>query len=247
SAIARHDSIVLVKGARQMGKTSLMARGLQQARRSGDRVILTDLQKLNTGDLESVESLFRALAEAIADQLDIGSDIDQFWNAKRGPSVNFERFLRREVLAKFPTRLVWGMDEVDRLFTCSFGSEVFGLFRSWHNERSLDPTGPWQNLTLAIAYATEAHLFITDMNQSPFNVGTRLTLSDFTLEQVSELNSRYGSPLNGPRELMQFYELLGGQPYLTRRGLHELASRNLSFSEFESQAARDEGPFGDHL
>src|SRR5262245_12044597 len=34
-AIARRDSIVLVKGARQVGKTSLLARGLQRARESG--------------------------------------------------------------------------------------------------------------------------------------------------------------------------------------------------------------------
>jgi len=247
SAIARHDSIVLVKGARQMGKTSLMARGLQQARRSGDRVILTDLQKLNTGDLESVESLFRALAESIADQLDIGSDIDQFWNAKRGPSVNFERFLRREVLAKFPTRLVWGMDEVDRLFSCSFGSEVFGLFRSWHNERSLDPSGPWEKLTMVIAYATEAHMFITDINQSPFNVGTRISLEDFSREEFQTLNERYGSPLVNSGELSDCFRLLGGQPYLTRRALNEMASHNYGFRTFEAQACRDEGPLGDHL
>jgi hypothetical protein len=85
------------------------------------------------------------------------------------------------------------------------------------------------------------------MNQSPFNVGTRLALEDFTLEQVSELNRRYGSPLPSVAVLKQFYDLLGGQPYLTRRGLHELTSHNLSFAEFTSQAARDEGPFGDHL
>jgi serine/threonine protein kinase len=246
AAVSRNDSIVLVKGARQMGKTSLMARGLQEARKAGCKVVLTDFQKLNAAHLQAVDKFFLALAESIADQLDLDVEPD-ICNPRRGPSMNFERFLRREVLKNLSSRLVWGMDEVDRLFTCSFGSEVFGLFRSWHNERSLDPTGPWQNLTLAIAYATEAHLFITDMNQSPFNVGTRLTLADFTLEQVSELNSRYGSPLRDPRELLQFYELLGGQPYLTRRGLHELASRNLSFSEFEGQAARDEGPFGDHL
>ncbi|HKT70312.1 MAG TPA: AAA-like domain-containing protein, partial [Terriglobales bacterium] len=246
AAVSRNDSIVLVKGARQMGKTSLMARGLQEARKAGCKVVLTDFQKLNAAHLQSVDKFFLALAESIADQLDLDVEPD-ICNPRRGPSMNFERFLRREVLKNLNSRLVWGMDEVDRLFTCSFGSEVFGLFRSWHNERSLDPTGPWQNLTLVIAYATEAHLFITDMNQSPFNVGTRLTLADFTLEQVSELNSRYGSPLRDPRELMQFYELLGGQPYLTRRGLHELASHNLSFSEFEGQAARDEGPFGDHL
>lgn len=246
AAISRNDSIVLVKGARQMGKTSLMARGLEEARRNGCKVVLTDLQKLNAAHLQAVDKFFLALAEAIADQLDLDVEPD-ICNSRRGPSMNFERFLRREVLNKLSSRLVWGLDEVDRLFTCNFGSEVFGLFRSWHNERSLDPSGPWQNLTLAIAYATEAHLFITDMNQSPFNVGTRLTLADFTLQQVSELNARYGSPVKDPRELVQFHALLGGQPYLTRRGLHELTSRNLSFSEFESKAAHDEGPFGDHL
>ncbi len=49
---------------------------------------------------------------------------------------------------------------------------MFGLFRSWHNSRALDPTSPLNRLTLAIAYATEAHLFITDLNQSPFNLSS---------------------------------------------------------------------------
>jgi len=246
-ALERKDSIILVKGARQMGKSSLMARGLQEARKAGSRVILTDFQKLNTSHLESVDKLFLALAEWIADQLDFDVAPADVWNPNRGPSMNFERFLKREILCKLSQPLVWGMDEVDRLFSCSFGSEVFGLFRSWHNERSLDPSGPWQNLTLAIAYATEAHMFITDMNQSPFNVGTRLVMADFTPPQVEELNRRYGSPLRDEVELKQFYDLVGGQPYLTRRGLHELASNNLRFRDFELQAARDEGPYGDHL
>ena len=247
TAICRQDSIVLVKGARQMGKTSLMARGLQLARQNGDRVILTDFQKLNNKHLETTDSLFRVLAESIADQLDYDLDLDTLWNPKRGPSANFERFLRREIFSKVGKRLVWGMDEVDRLFSCSFGSEVFGLFRSWHNERSLDPSGPWQKLTMAIAYATEAHMFITDMNQSPFNVGTRLSLSDFTIEQVAELNERYSSPLKDATEIAACFKLLGGQPYLTRRGLNEMASRGMDFRTFEAQACRDEGPFGDHL
>lgn len=247
TAICRQDSIVLVKGARQMGKTSLMARGLQLARQHGERVILTDFQKLNSKHLESTESLFRVLAESIADQLDYDAQLDQSWNSKRGPSANFERFLRREVLPTVETRLVWGMDEVDRLFSCTFASEVFGLFRSWHNERSLDPSGPWQKLTLAIAYATEAHMFITDMNQSPFNVGTRLSLADFTLEQVTELNERYGAPLKDAEEIAVYFKLLGGQPYLTRRGLNEMASHAIDLRTFEAQACRDEGPFGDHL
>jgi hypothetical protein len=203
-ALARKDSIVLIKGARQMGKSSLMARGLQEARKAGYKVILTDFQKLNACHLESVEKLFLALSEWIAEQLDIDVVPADVWNPRRGPSMNFERFLKREVLGKVSQSLVWGMDEVDRLFSCNFGSEVFGLFRSWHNERSLDPSGPWQKLTLAIAYATEAHMFITDMNQSPFNVGTRLVLNDFTPLQLEELNKRYGTPLRDKSELVQF-------------------------------------------
>jgi hypothetical protein len=139
------------------------------------------------------------------------------------------------------------MDEVDRLLTCQFGSEVFGLFRSWHNERSLDPTSPWEQLTLAIVYATEPHLFITDPNQSPFNVGTKLELKDFTLEQVAELNERYGSPLKGKTEVSRFFRLVGGHPFLVHSGIYEIKNRHLSLSAFEALADRDEGPFGDHL
>ena len=88
--------------------------------------------------------------------------------------MNWKRFLRREALSGGEVPLVWGMDGVDRLFSCPFGSEIFELFRSLHNERAFDPDGPWTRLTLAIAYATEAHLFITDLNRSPFNVGIRI-------------------------------------------------------------------------
>jgi hypothetical protein len=85
------------------------------------------------------------------------------------------------------------------------------------------------------------------VNQSPFNVGTRLTLEDFSFEQVGDLNARYGSPLRDEGELSRFARLVGGQPYLVRRGLHELAAHGLDLSTFERQADRDEGIFGDHL
>jgi class 3 adenylate cyclase len=246
-AIERRDSIVLVKGARQMGKTSLLARGLQRAREAGATVFQIDFQMLNQAHLASAEALFLTLAEAIADQFDLEVLPEQVWDTRRGPNINLQRYLRREVLGKISTPIVWGLDEVDRLFTCEFGSEVFGLFRSWHNARSLEPTGPWSRLTLAIAYATEAHLFITDVNQSPFNVGTRLTLDDFTLEQVADLNGRYGRPLRSDAEVGRFYRLVSGQPYLVRRGLHEMATHGISIAALEAQADRDEGIFGDHL
>lgn len=261
-ALDRHDSIVLLKGARQVGKTSLLARGLQRARAAGSRILLTDFQQLDAEHLRTPDALFRALAESIVEQLDLDLSLQEQWAPHRGANQNLERFLRRYVLdASAPGTdsrpVVWGMDEVDRLFTCPFGSSVFGLFRSWHNRRSLDPTGPWHSLTLAIAYATEAHLFITDLNQSPFNVGTRLELEDFTFEQVETLNRLHGSPLETPLAVQRLMSLVGGHPYLIRRALYEISQHEQGVREpqkkseslmwLESQALREDGPFGNHL
>lgn len=247
-AIKRSDSFVLIKGARQMGKTSLLARGLHMARDMGTCVVITDLQKLNAEHLTSTTSLLQALGGVIAYKLNLDRYPKDVWSPQQGPNMNFEHYLRSEVLGKINGTLVWALDEVDRLFGCPFADEVFGLFRSWHNERSLDPQAPWQRMTIAMTYATEAHLFIKDQNQSPFNVGTPLTMKDFTREEeIPELNRRYGEPLRNSVELDAFYRLVGGHPYLTRYALNEMVSHELPYAVFERQAGDDDGPFGDHL
>lgn len=247
-AIARHDSIVLVKGARQVGKTSLLARGLEAARMVGTQVLLIDFQHFGPTAFESAAKLLLAMAELIAYQIESPSAAPhEKWNDLLSPSSNFERFLRREVLADREVYWVLALDEVDRLFNHDYASEILGLFRSWHNLRALDPNGPWSRLTIAIAYATEAHLFITDLNQSPFNVGTRLTLADFSGEQLAELNGYYGNPLVDNKQLVRFQQLVGGHPYLAQRGLYEIRKRKATLTDLEKHADHDDGPFGDHL
>ena len=246
-AVAEQHGIVLVKGARQMGKTSLLARGLHQAKKRGSRVVRTDLQKLDEAQMESPTAFLRALATTIALQMGLPPPSKEAWDPDLGANLNMEIFLCEKVLGSFEGPLVWALDEVDRLFTCPFGSQIFGLFRAWYNERSLDADGPWSRVTVAIAYATEAHLFVSDLNQSPFNVGTHLSLDDFDLNEVAELNRRYGSPLPDRASLERLYALIGGQPYLTRRALNEIAVRGMTLDTLEAQADRDEGVFGDHL
>jgi hypothetical protein len=247
-ALEQQDSIVLIKGARQMGKTSLLARGLATARERGDTVASMDLQKLSSSNLQSANTFYFTMCETLADQLDLEVLPSDTWDESRGANANFERYIRREVLKGIDGHFVWGLDEIDRLFGCEFGSEVFGLFRSWHNDRALDPSGPWSKLTLVIAYATEAHLFITDMNQSPFNVGTRLEVDDFSSMQVAEMNRRYRSPLKSSDEIGRLMKLVAGHPYLVRRALHELAtSPTMKYDQFEELADQDEGVYSDHL
>lgn len=245
-AIANRDSIVLLKGARQTGKTSLLSRVIDHARCSGAQGIVTDFQKFSTIQLGSVDALLPALAEDIADQMHMKFSFESEWLPRRGATVNLDRFMKRHVLSEPQCHVVWGMDEADRLFAYPFASEVFGLLRSWHNERALRTGSPCERLTLVIAYATEAHLFISDLNQSPFNVGSRFYVGDLTQGEVRELNRRYKGPLK-ENEIARFYDMLGGHPYLTQDGLHEIVSRDLSFADFDRVARTDDGPFGEHL
>ena len=96
-----------------------------------------------------------------------------------------------------------------------------------------------------MAYATEAHLFITNLNQSPFNVGTRLALEDFTEEQVSDLCRRYGLPEEETSR--RVFALVGGHPYLVRRCLHAMQSQGMGMDALESEVDRGDGLFGTHL
>jgi hypothetical protein len=187
------------------------------------------------------------LGESIADQLGLGKGPLEDWSPELEPGTNFTGYMRRDVLRRLTSHLVWGLDEADRVFNLNFASDIFGLFRSWHNAKSLEPERPSPQLTLAIAYATESYLFINDVSQSPFKRGGNISLEDFNLDQIAELNRRYGAPLNCSREVASYFRLVGGQPYLVRRGLNEMVDRGRNFAELENVAHLEGGPFGDHL
>jgi hypothetical protein len=149
-----------------------------------------------------------------------------------------------QLLAKVDGRVCWAMDEADALFSTAYCNDFFGLLRSWHNRRALDPAGPWNKLTLVLSYSAQAHVFITDMNQSPFNVGMRVQLQGFTKEEVAELAGRYG--ISDAEAVGTACQVADGHPFLTRRALAYLAQGGQA-SDLMATSALEDGPFGDHL
>jgi hypothetical protein len=244
-AVARRASIVLVKGPRQVGKSSLLARALHHARQENASVVFTDIQALGSEDLRSADTFYQALARSIADQIAVKPPVPTTWNERDSPNTNFSRYVQRTVLGSGQSSVIWGLDEVDRLLGREYAVDVFGLFRSWHNRRALDPAAPWRRLTLALAYATEPHLLMRDVNQSPFNVGVRVDLQDLTDAEVMALNGCYGSPL-GAAALARLGSLVGGHPYLLQCAFPDL-TRGITLEVMETNAARESGPLGDHL
>lgn len=235
-----------IKGSRQMGKSSLLARLYQHGKNHGCKALYLDFQLLDKDQLRNLDTLLFSLANLMASKLLTNKLPDHYWHTKHGSKEKFTQFMVNEVLEHAVEPIVLLFDEVDRLFSCeAYRDDFFSLIRFWHNQRAIEPL--WECLNIVLGYSTEAFMFITDMNLSPFNVGTDFMLEDFNYDQVEELNRRHGSPIRTVQDMSQIIEFLQGHPFLTRKALYDLVVEQLTVSNLISQALNDDGPFSDHL
>src|SRR5262249_15983305 len=114
-ALRAVESIILIKGPRQIGKTSLLGRGAQLALGLGFRHVTTDFQKISSSQLGSEDHFYKLLASTLARQIGVTYDFQNEWLDVFGPGINMDNFMRT-LLETAPTPLVWFMDEADKLF-----------------------------------------------------------------------------------------------------------------------------------
>ena len=242
----KQGTTVTIKGARQMGKSSLLMRGLAGALAAGKRVAYMSLQEFDSSSFSNPDLFFQRFCSSLGDQLGLANHVDAYWQKPMGSSQRCGLYMSGHILRALEAPLVLGLDEVETLFEIPFGTDFFGMLRSWHNNRALPTTPVWKKLSIVLVTSTEPFLFIKNLTQSPFNVGQTLELGDFAAEQVAELNQRHGSPLSAQQE-QELFALLGGHPYLVRKALYLVASGSMRAGDLFTQAAEDRGPFGDHL
>lgn len=235
---------VTIKGARQMGKSSLLIRIMNAATQAGKRVAFIDFQTFDSVTLREADDFFQQFCLSLTDALDLEDRVEEYWQSSEGNRKRCSRYVLSHILSKLRSPLVLAMDEVESIFDTSFRTDFFGMLRYWHNERAINPL--WKQLDLVLVTSTEPYQLIEDLNQSPFNVGEVLELQDFSFEQVHDLNQRHHSPLT-PLQTEQLMNLVNGHPYLVRKALYLVASQRMTATELFEQAAHDRGPFGDHL
>lgn len=244
--ISQRGVTLVIKGSRQMGKTSLLVRTINAAIEKGKRCALIDFQMLGQESLVSSTTFFRRFGRAVAEGLDIQSDISVSWDSGLADSQNLTSYIEKRILQTTDSSIVLAIDEADILFQAQFIYDFFGMLRSWHNRRAHPlKKEMWKRLDLVLVTSTEPYLFIDRDHESPFNVGEVVLLSDFDADQVRKLNALHQCPLFDG-EIDQLYDLLNGQPYLTRKALYLIKS-GLTFDQLFAHAAEDTGPFGDHL
>jgi hypothetical protein len=245
--VSEAGETILIKGPRQVGKTSLAARARASAERKGQKTCYIDFQLIDESRLRDSSALFQYLAARLAKDLQTAIKPNDVWDDILGDADSLTDFLQQAVLpnATRETPVVLCLDEVDNVFQYPYCDAFFGTLRGWHNRRATHPI--WNAFNLVIVHSTEPALFIRDLNQSPFNVGTAFRLGDFDREEIRWLNARHGSPLTSAEDLERLIKLVGGHPYLLRQGLYTLAAGGDTIRHLEHIAGDDDGPFGDHL
>ncbi|MGB0384130.1 MAG: AAA-like domain-containing protein [Ardenticatenaceae bacterium] len=243
AAIARQGVTITIKGARQMGKSSLLQRLSQMAHQMGKRFVSLDCHLLH-GTMSDEDTFFRHFCDILTYKMGQKNRVADYWALPFSNMLRCTEYVGQELLPNLAQPCVLALDGADYLFDMPFRSAFFAMLRTWHNNRGIDRI--WRQLDLVVVTSTEPYYFIENLHQSPFNVGEVIDLQDFTPAQVSELNRRHGSPLSAKEE-QQLMTLVQGHPYLVRQALYLVANQRYTPTDLFARATDDRGPFGDHL
>ena len=232
---------ILLRGARQVGKSSLLIRAAASAQTTGRLVCRFDFQIMDQEHRQSLKSLLRHFAFTMASNLNLAKDPDEYWDDRAGAKLSMTRFVEHAVLTGSDSPVVFCLDEVDTAFGTEYCGEFFSMLRVWHNERAISRV--WNRLHLIITHSTNPSVWIDDINQSPFNVGEKHSLSDFTSGQVQDLARRYGVRL----DVTELMNLVAGHPFLVRKALSTIRTAHCTVGDLVSDLFDENGPFREHL
>jgi len=214
AALARGE-FCYVLTSRQMGKSSLMVRTVVRLREEKAKAVVIDLTAL--GQNLTPEQWYLGLLGRIASQLELEDELEAYWyaNSSLGP---LQRWLGaiHEVLSRTPAPVFLFIDEIDATRSLPFAAdEFFAGIRHLYNERSENPA--LSRLTFCLlGVATPADL-IRDARTTPFNIGQRIELTDFTQQEAYVLLPGLRRTSHAPALLARILHWTGGHPYLTQR------------------------------
>ena len=203
--------------ARQMGKSSMMLRTAARLRAVGIRVAILDLTGIGTN--LSPEQWYSGLIIQIGTRLDLEDELLKFWkaNTSLGPMQRWISAIRKVVLPLRSGRLAIFIDEIDAVASLSFSTdEFFSGIRECYNLRNEDDE--MNRITFCLLGVASPSDLIRETRTTPFNVGKRIELSDFTEQEASPLATGLGhSTAKNHALLKRVFYWTNGHPYLTQR------------------------------
>lgn len=208
-----------VFNCRQMGKSSLRVRAMQQLQAGGMRCVSIDITSLGS-DL-SLPQWYGGIITQIFLGLNLVGKVNlKSWLKEREelPAVQKLRYFLEDIVLNYCQESIFiFIDEIDKVISLNFSlDDFFSLIRFCYNQRADNPQ--YQRLTFALfGVATPADL-IRDKIQTPFNIGRAIELTGFNVEESTALGLGLTAITNSPQSVLEaIIYWTGGQPFLTQK------------------------------
>ena len=247
--IVNPGALIRIKSPLNMGKTSLMIRILGRARSQEYKTVTINFQLAEASVLSDLDKFLRWLMANITLQLDMKSELDDYWDEDLGTKVSCTTYFQGYILEQLSNPLVLALDEVNHLFEYpEIAQEFLPLLRFWYEESNNSTA--WQKLRLIVVHSTDVYIPL-DINQSPFNLGLLVALPQFNFEQMKDLANRHqfkSEVRDLDRSINNLMMTIGGHPYLARLAYYALSTtEDITFERLLADASTSSGIYGSHL
>ena len=240
--ISRPHALIRLKAPRQMGKTSMMMRLLHQAERQGDRTVYLSLEHAPEAAMSDADRFLHwfCASAALKAQHKFQQEDYTSLTTMVGGTLGTQEYFESYLLPDLGVPLTIGLDAIDRLFDFPhLYTNFFSLLRSLHEAGK--HTEILAKLRLIISHAAEVYVPL-DINQSPFNVGISIEVSEFTRDRVEVLAAKHqlNWQLDDCERLMS---IIGGHPFLVRLAMFAVAHDRLDLNTLIDTASSRQGIF----
>jgi len=211
-----------VLNSRQMGKSSLSVRTMAKLQEAGVKTVFIDLTKLG-GSNVTPEQWYIGLLSETGRALGLRKEMLAYWKENQEYSLVQRYFgaLHDVALANTASRLMLFIDEIDAVKSLSFSTdEFFAAIRECYNRRVQE--AEYSRLTFVLVGSATASDLIQDTRTSPFNIGKRIELKDFTEAETLALAEGIAGP-NAQALVQRAFYWTNGHPFLTQALCAEIA------------------------
>jgi hypothetical protein len=231
--LCRKSVFAYILTARQLGKSSLMMRTVERLNSEGIRTVIIDLTAI--GVKVTTEEWYLGLLAVIEDQLLLQTSVITWWqeHAHLSMTQRLTMFFEEVLLVEITGPVVVFVDEIDTTLNLNFTDDFFAAIRYFYNARAMRPEFKRLSFVL-IGVATPGDL-VRDPQRTPFNVGQRVSLTDFTFDEASPLADGFRLPPDEARQILKWVlRWTSGHPYLTQRLCRAIADEErIEWSEAE--------------
>jgi AAA-like domain len=164
------------------------------------------------------------ICRRVAAELEVASEFEKWWAARDQLSEvqRFSEFLSEYLLSHSAARIVIFIDEIDTTLNLPFTDDFFAAIRGFYNARATHPQ--FEGLTFALLGVASPSDLIKDAKRTPFNIGCRIDLDDFTFDEAKKLGTGFRcKDVTSIRIIERILYWTGGQPYLTQKLCLEVA------------------------